>query len=84
MLFVVVGLMLTVFAIRALDGENKDVQIRLSIAGLVADMFEGSGARRDVKKVEDLFEEKSSDDSVRVGIIKAGKGGYTYSVVRSG
>ena len=84
MLFVVIGFMLTTFAIMALDDENKDVQVRLSIAGLVADRFESSRARRDVKEKEDLFEEKSGGDSVRIGIVKAGEGGYIYSVVRSG
>ena len=84
MLFVVIGSILTVFAVMTLGNESKDVQVHLSIAGLVADRFEGSHARRDVKKKEDLFEEKSSHDSVRVGIVKAEEGGYTYSVTRRG
>jgi len=82
MLFVVMGIVLALFAMMASDVGNKDVQVRLSIAGLVADRFEGAYARRDVKKVEDLFEEKHGEDSVRIGIVKAGEGGYTYSILR--
>jgi len=82
MLFAVMGIVLALFAIMASDDGNKDVQVRLSITGLVADRFEGAYARRDVKKVEDLFEEKHGEDSVRIGIVKAGEGGYTYSILR--
>lgn len=80
------GIVLLVFASVAARGETREVQARLSVAGLVAAHFEGRRAERAVEKVEDLFEEREGvgGSGPRVGIVKIESGGWGFSVRRAG
>ncbi|KAH9218649.1 hypothetical protein DL95DRAFT_405681 [Leptodontidium sp. 2 PMI_412] len=80
------GIVLLVFASVAARGETREVQARLSVAGLVAAHFEGRRAERAVEKVEDLFEEREGvgGSGSRVGIVKIESGGWGFSVRRAG
>jgi hypothetical protein len=80
LLFVLLGIILTAIAIRTSGGEVREVQARLSIAGLVADRFEEQRGREGVEKMNDYFEEKVGNDSMRVAIDRGNGGGYTYKV----
>jgi hypothetical protein len=80
LLFVLLGIILTAIAIRTSGGEVREVQARLSIAGLVADRFEEQRGRDGVEKMDDYFEEKVGNDSMRVAIDRDNGGRYTYKV----
>jgi hypothetical protein len=78
LLFVLLGVVLTIVALVAGNGEVHDVQARLSIVGLVADAFEGSRARRGVENMDDLFQETDEYGNIRIAIDRSTDGGYTY------
>ena len=78
LLFVAVGVILTLVALSTSGGEVRDVQARLNIAGLVADHFEGAKARRGVESIDELFEERDGHSSIRVAIDRVPGGGYAY------
>lgn len=81
MLFVVLGIALAVLAIARSGGEVREVQARLSIEGLVADIFEGRRAKERVESIDDLFEEKYGQESTRVVIRNSAQGGYEYQTL---
>jgi hypothetical protein len=78
MLFVALGIALAVLAIARSGGELREIQARLSIEGLVADIFEGRRAKERVESMDDLFEEKYGQESTRVIIHNSALGGYEY------
>lgn len=68
LLYVVCGLVLTGIAAWSARYEVRDVQARLSIAGLVADRFEEPGLRSDANCVEEMFAEHAGQESKRIAI----------------
>jgi hypothetical protein len=80
LLFVLFGVVLTGVALKTSGGDVREVQVRLSIIGLVADRFEGQRSRDGVEKMDDYFEEKEGNDSMRVAIDKSDGGGFAYKV----
>jgi hypothetical protein len=80
LLFVVFGVILTCIAIGVSTGDVREVQARLSIVGLVADRFEQQRGRDGVEKMDDYFEEKAGNDSMRVAIDRSEGGGFSYTV----
>jgi hypothetical protein len=80
LLFVLVGVALTIAALATSGDEVRDVQARLSIFGLVADRFEGLRASRGAEEMEELFEEHDGRGSMRIAIHRAATGGYAYKV----
>jgi hypothetical protein len=78
LLFVVLGIILTVIAITSSGKDSQDIQARLSITGLVADRFEGQRAKLKVERLDELFEESDGQSSKRVVIDSVLEGGYEY------
>lgn len=80
LLFVVAGIVLLAIALLYSDGRTKDVQSRLSIAGLVSHAFE---ARHDmaIQHTQELFEESDGKGSTRIGLLKMPEGGYAYKAI---
>ena len=78
LLFVVLGLILTVTALMTSGGETRDIQARLSIVSLVADRFEGGRAAGPVEDLDELFEEHEGTTSSRVVITRTTAGGYAF------
>jgi hypothetical protein len=78
LLFVILGIILTVIAITSSGGDSQDIQARLSITGLVADRFEGQRAKLRVERLDELFEESDGQSSKRVVIDSVLEGGYEY------
>ena len=81
MLFVALGIALAVLAIARSGGEVREIQARLSIEGLVADIFEGRRAKERVESIGDLFKEKYSKESTKVIIHNSAQGGYEYQAL---
>jgi hypothetical protein len=80
LLFAALGICLASIGLATSGGDVTDIQARLTVAGLVADRFEGLRARRGVTEMEKLFEENDGDGSMRVAIDRARRGGYEYKV----
>lgn len=79
--FVVLGLVLAVLAALTSD-EARAVQFRLSIAGIVANLFEGRQARAPADAVEQLFGEyHGSEDDTRIKIQRTSAGGFIFESV---
>jgi lipopolysaccharide/colanic/teichoic acid biosynthesis glycosyltransferase len=57
-LFVALSIALAVLVIARSGGEVCEIQARLSIKGLVIDIFKGRRAKERVESIEDLFKEK--------------------------
>jgi hypothetical protein len=79
-LFVLLGIILTGVAITISDGEVREVQARLSIIGLIVDRFETQRSGDGVEKMEDQFEERDVNGSMRVAIDRGIRVWYTYKV----
>jgi hypothetical protein len=80
LLFVVLGIVLTILALENSDKETREVQARLSIVGLTASHCEGRRARIRVRDLDSLFEEDDGKGSMRVAIDDAPEGGYEYKM----
>ena len=81
--FVLMGIGLSIIAAMT-STEAHEVQGRLSIEGLVANMFEGERAKRPTEDVQRLFGEywEGNDGQVtRVGIERTAIGGYTFKAI---
>lgn len=78
LLFVLVGLVLAVWAIVDAKQPVHEIQTRLTIFGLAADRFEGQRARLAVKSMDHVFEEKATTRSRRVVLEPTVQGGYEY------
>ena len=78
--YVAFGAILALVALLSNSPNIRDVQSRLSVAGLVAAACEGSHAQKDVEELEDLFSERRGiGHSSRVRMKKADDGGWEYS-----
>lgn len=79
------GIVLMIIAAVAARGDTREVQARLSVAGLVAAHFEGRKAERGVEKVEELFEEHDgvNGSQQRVGVVRTESSGWRFSVWRN-
>ncbi len=90
LLLALLGAGLTLVALAAVAGrsgaETAEVQARLSIAGVVADRFEGVRAWQPVESVDDMFSEKKREGvELRAGIDRSAEyGGWAYKVWQSG
>jgi len=85
LLYAVVGVVLAVIAAMAKPAESKNVQGRLSVAGLVAACFEEKErVEGPAREIEDLFAERKdrvSDHGCKnVSIVESELGGWKYNV----
>jgi hypothetical protein len=82
-LFVVIGLLLTVTAVVASvsSGEIRELQARLSIEGLIAHYFEGERARAPANSIEELFRENSGQGESRVLPRRTPRDGFKYMLI---
>lgn len=81
LVFVVMGFVLAFMAART-PQEAHEVQSRFSIAGIVANMFEGEKAGRPADAVERLFGEYwEGSKTSRVGVDRTSNGGYVFKIV---
>ena len=79
--FVVMGFVLAIMAART-SQEAHEVQSRFTIAGIVANMFEGEKAGRATGAVERLFGEYwEGSNTNKVGVDRTSKGGYVFRVI---
>jgi hypothetical protein len=86
LLYAVIGVVLAVMAAKTGPGETKNVQGRLSVAGLTAKCFESKDRyEAPVKELEDLFAEKDvgarDHTCLKVSIVALGRGGWQYDLV---
>ena len=80
LLFVVYGIIVFVIALLSHPRETRDVQARLSVTGLVANLFEGERAGKHVSKLEDLFHEREDNgEKIRVAITRTDRNGWAFS-----
>lgn len=79
--YALVGIVLTAFAIMASTKDTRQLQTRLSISGLVAEIFEKSHSVGDFDNSEmDLFRENVGLPSSRISVSMNEKGGLSYLV----
>lgn len=85
MLFALLALGLTLFALTTWSPDIHQLYTRLSITGLIAQLFEGSYAHRHVKDDEELFREHAGvkEEAKRVGIEKTASGGVVFRLVQT-
>jgi hypothetical protein len=76
--FVVLGLVLTYVALTVSGGSVRDVQARLSIAGLVADRFEHGRSTGAAESIEALFAEHRGNSSSVVALEQTPNGSFAY------
>lgn len=76
--FVILGIVLTYVALSTSGGDVRDLQARLSIAGLVADRFERGRAAAPAAGIEELFKEHSGQADSVVAIERTAAGGFAY------
>jgi hypothetical protein len=86
LLYAAVGIIMAIIAARAKPNESKNVQGRLSVAGLIAMCFESKDkVEGPVKKVEEMFAEKDirvKDHSCeKVSVVKSDYGGWKYELL---
>lgn len=82
LLYAIVGMVLAVVAFKSALGETKEVQARLTVAGVVAEAFEESErVRKRVRQVDDLFAERDGPGtSRRIGVVPAEEGGWRFEL----
>ncbi|KAI1319959.1 hypothetical protein F5Y16DRAFT_390454 [Xylariaceae sp. FL0255] len=76
--FVVLGVVLTYRALTTSGGGVRDMQARLSIAGLVADRFEQDSTSGPAASIDDLFAEHSGHSSSVVVLDQTSDGRIAY------
>lgn len=77
--YAIVGIVLTVFAIAASSRDTRQLQTRLSISGLVAEIFEKSHPMGDADNNEmDLFRENVGLPTSRISVGTNEKGDLSY------
>lgn len=82
--FVLLGIVLAVIA-GMTTWEGRQAQYCLTIAGIVADMFERDSARKETSCIEQLFGEyHGKSDTFRVGMDRTSKGGFAFSTLALG
>ncbi|KAF4634092.1 hypothetical protein G7Y89_g4016 [Cudoniella acicularis] len=80
LLFVIIGIVLTILELATSGGEVRGFQARLSIVGIVADRFERWRGVNGVHGMDHHFEEKFGNGNMRVAIDMEGGNGYGYNV----
>jgi hypothetical protein len=88
MLFSLLGFTITVMALMATSPSVHQVRIRLSVAGLVAQLFETQHSERAVDDDVDLFKkgptgdgERDGGGAVKVGVRRTDTGGSLFTIV---
>ncbi|KAI4230201.1 MAG: hypothetical protein LQ349_006286 [Xanthoria aureola] len=88
LLFVFIGVILTVMAASALStGQSvKDAQARLSVAAVVAESFENPALGDDARNTDELYAERRGKVTRRVALGKTENGGRRFKqiVIKSG
>jgi len=81
LLFVVLGLVLFLIAIKSQNAEAREFQARLNAFGIIASRFESAEkANAPVSKIEDMFTERGGESSsTRIGMVRSSEGGWAYS-----
>jgi hypothetical protein len=82
LLLVLLAILLTVVAFRALDDDVGDVQARLSIDALVAAQFETNGSESMVEHIHDMFDEHKGLGGPRVGAKRTVLNGWSLGIIR--
>jgi hypothetical protein len=86
LLYAVVGVVLALMAAKTGPGETKNVQGRLSVAGLTAQCFESEDRYEGpAKEIQDLFAEKEvgarDHRCLKVSIVALNRGGWKYDLI---
>lgn len=86
LIYAAIGALLACIAARAGPGLIKNIQGRLSIAGLVAKCFESEErCNKPTKEIQDLFEENElgarDQKRPKVAIVASGRGGWKYDLI---
>lgn len=84
LLYALVGVGLSVCASRAVFGKGhavRDAQVRLSVAGLVAEVFEDPALGDDATTMEELFAERRGWETKRVALASNDHDGRCYKLV---
>ncbi|KAH0559688.1 hypothetical protein GP486_003799 [Trichoglossum hirsutum] len=79
LLYALLGIVLAVIALFLPGRGLKDVQAKLTIAGLTAEGLERSRLGRPAGRVEELFEEWDGNGSARVAVQQTQAGGWTFA-----
>ncbi|KAF9701743.1 hypothetical protein EKO04_000960 [Ascochyta lentis] len=83
LLFALLGLVLAVLALKATSPDTRQIQIRLSTAGLAAQLFNPRHAQCKVKDDSNLFKENWRDgqvaNEVKVGVRRTSAGGVEFT-----
>jgi hypothetical protein len=85
LLYTILAISLTVLALLVTSMDVEQLQTRLNVTGLAAQLFEGAYAGRQVKDEKELFEASARVDGgvKRVGVQRTRTGGTTFEVVES-
>ena len=79
LLYATIGLILALYAVCASRPRaTRDVQARLSVAGMAAHFENSDLSQRPVAGVEDLFAERHGEGSERIGLIRTQEGGWRF------
>lgn len=81
LLFVTLGLVLLVIAVKGQNAEAHAVQARLNVFGIIASHFESAEkANAPVGGVEDMFAERGGKSlNTRIGMVPTSEGGWAYT-----
>ena len=81
LIFVLLGVAVTVLALTGQTPHTREVQARLNIFGVVASRFESDERNETlVTNLENVFEERDGNSrSTRIGVARSRKGGWIYS-----
>jgi hypothetical protein len=85
LLYIILAISLTVLALQVTSMDVEQLQTRLNVTGLAAQLFEGAYAGRQVRDEKELFEASARVDGgvKRVGVQRTLTGGTTFEVVES-
>jgi hypothetical protein len=82
MSLVLLGIILTVYAFLGSNDQAREVQVRLSIEGLVADRFDWVQSKYPSETVEELYGENVNGNASKIGPIMTPEGGYSFGIWR--
>ena len=85
LLFALFGIVLASIALVVLTVDVQQTQMKLSIAGLTAVVFEKQNSELRVKRETDLFQEHDKDPVLRrIGVVRTDTGGISFSASENG
>ena len=85
LLFALFGIVLAGIALVVLTVDVQQTQMKLSIAGLTAVVFEKRNSELRVKRETDLFQEHDKDPVLRrIGVVRTDTGGISFSASENG